>query len=158
LERKKHSFLHVVLKRGIKYGFNSLFSSEESKVILSFVAGLLAGWFWFRNKRSSVIHILLVLLISLVVGVSWLSVYAFLPLSWPFWLSNNPPGDIVVIPEVEALTFYFLWHPLAVKYYSFLIFPWHELLEFFAWMVIINVPMGLLGFLILTRKHITSGP
>ncbi|MFQ6068771.1 MAG: hypothetical protein ACE5KD_04415 [Candidatus Bathyarchaeia archaeon] len=126
-------------------------------MILSFVAGLLVGWFWFKNKKGSVILILLVMLISLEVVISWLSVYAFLPLSWPFWLSNNPPRGIIVIPEVEALTFYFLWHPLAVKYYSFSIFPWRELLEFFAWMVILNVPMGLLGFLILARKHVTSG-
>lgn len=126
-------------------------------MILSFVAGLLLGWFWFRNRKVSVVPILLVMLISLVVGVSWLSVYAFLPLSWPFWLSNNPPRDVIVIPEVKALTFYFLWHPLTVKYYPFLISPWRELLEFFVWMVIINVPLGLLGFLIPTRKHVGNG-
>jgi hypothetical protein len=125
-------------------------------VILSFAVGLLAGLFWFRNRRISVVPISLAMLISLTV-VSWFSVYGFLPLSWPFWLSSNPPEGTILIPEVKALTLYFLWHPLMVKYYDFLVFPWLELLEFFAWMVIINVPMGLLGFLALARKRVASG-
>ena len=150
LERENEVFLHVVLKRGIKYCFG-LFDFEEMRMILSFVAGLLLGLFWFRKRGSSVIPVLLVISISL--AFSWLSVYAFLPLSWPLWLNGNPPEGTIIIPEIEALTLYFLWHPLTVKYYDFLAFPWLELLEFFAWFVVINVPIGLLGFLIVIRRR-----
>lgn len=125
-------------------------------MLLSFAVGSFMGFVWSRKRSASLVFIPLVILIFVGVVVSWLSAYWLLPLSWPLWLSDKPPSNVIVIPEVRAFTLHFLSYPLMVKYYYFSIFPWHVVLEFFAWLVAINVPQGLFGFLIMTRKRIAS--